>query len=97
MKSKDSITADEKKLLQYLYEKANDIADFCHRNNMILPVSISVEPDYKYEGDVFDYRYVQFAEHYPSGNVSRIVGLDYNHCNKKAEYREALYEDREYE
>lgn len=95
MKSKDSITADEKKLLEYLYQKACDITDYCHRNNMIQPVTINVEPDYKGTTTEYDYRSVSFAEHYPSGMVSRIVGLAYNHCTRKADYSELLYEDKD--
>ena len=95
MKLKDSITADEKKLLEYLYEKANDIADFCHRNNMILPVSINVLPDYKGIGTTYDARFVNFSEYYPSGNISRIVSIDYNPYTNTADYKESLYEDEE--
>lgn len=95
MKSKNSITADEKKLLEYVYEKANDIIDYCHRNNMILPVSLMVEPDYKGAKKTFDYRDARFAEHYHSGRTKRIVSLDYNHCTDKAEYRVSLYEDKD--
>lgn len=95
MKSKNSITADEKKLLDYIYEKANDIADYCHRNNMIVPVSISIRPDYPTcEGDnVYDYRNVCFYEDYESGNTKRIVSLGYNFYTDKAEYRDTHYED----
>ena len=95
MKLKNSITADEKKLLEYLYGVSNIIADYCHRNNMILPVSVTVTPDYKFGEKVFDYRDVRFSESYPSGNISRIVSMGYNHCTGKAEYNEMLYEDKE--
>ena len=94
---KDSITADEKRLLEYLYEKANDITDFCHRNNMIRQVSISVWPDYKGTETTYDVRSASFTERYPSGNASRIVSIDYNPYTNTADYRESLYEDREYE
>ena len=95
MKLKDSITADEKKLLEYLYEKANDIADFCHRNNMLLPVSINVLPDYKGIETTYDARFVNFSEYYPSGNISRIVSIKYNPYTNTADYSESLYEDEE--
>ena len=94
---KDSITADEKKLLDYLYEKANDIADYCHRNNMLLPVSLIIEPDYQHGSKTYDYRRVDFTNHYPSGRVSMIVSLSYNAYTDKAEYDESRYEDKEYE
>ena len=94
MKSKDSITADEKKLLEYLYQKACDIADYCHRNNMLLPVSINVYPDYVGATTTYDYREVNFYQNHPSGRTSRIVSLGYNHCTGKADYHEALYEDK---
>lgn len=95
MKSNSSITADEKNLLEYLYGKACDIVDYCHRNNMILPVIISVRPDYKSSDGkiVFDCRDVMISEDYESGNTKRIVSLGYNPYNGKAEYDESLYED----
>ena len=95
MKLKDSITADEKKLLDYVYEKANDIADYCHRNGMIVPVYISVRPDFKSANgkDVFDYRSANFSEDYESGRTKRIVTLSYNFYNDRSEYHESLYED----
>ena len=93
MKSKSSITADEKKLLEYLYEKANDIVDFCHRNNMILPVSLCLEPNFQHENKTFDYRRVDFTNYYPSGRISRIVSLSYNAYTDKAEYNDSRYED----
>lgn len=93
MKSNNSITADEKNLLEYLYEKANDIVDYCHRNGMIVPCSILVEPDYKYEDGTFDYRQADFTEYHDSGHVKRIVSISYNHCTGKAGINESKYED----
>ena len=97
MKSKDSITADEKKLLEYLYQKACDIADYCHRNNMILPISITVEPDYHGLQKTYDYRSVSFSEHDSSGRVSRIATKDYNWVTGQSDYNVSLYEDNDNE
>lgn len=93
MKSNSSITADEKNLLEYLYEKANDIVDYCHRNNIIVPCSISVQPDYRYMGEAFDYRRADFTEYYESGKIKRIVSVSYNHYTGKTEMDESKYED----
>ena len=95
MTSKNSITDDEKKLLEYVYEKANDIIDYCRRNNVSLPVSLSIEHDYKYYGDTFDNRSVSFSERYPSRRTKRIVSLSYNPYSDKAEYMEFTYEDKD--
>ena len=95
MKSSSSITADEKNLLDYLYGKACDIVDYCHRNNIIVPCSISVQPDYKFEDKTFDYRSADFSEHNDSGHVKRIVSISYNHCTGKVGIDESIYEDKE--
>ena len=84
----------EKELLEYLYGKACDIADYCHRNGILLPVSISVHPDFSASGPTYDYRDVSFSEHYDSGHTKRIVSLGYNAYEDKAEYHESLYEDK---
>lgn len=91
---KGSIEPKEKDLLDYLYEKANDIADYCHRNGILLPVSISVHPDFSASGPTYDYRDVSFSEHYDSGHTKRIVSLGYNAYEEKAEYHVSLYEDK---
>ena len=92
---KESIEPKEKELLDYLYEKANDIADYMHRNGMTVPVSISVHPDFSVSGPTYDYRDVSFSEHYDSGHTKRIVSLGYNAYEEKAEYYVSLYEDKE--
>lgn len=84
----------EKELLEYLYGKACDIADYCHRNGITVPTSISVHPDYKPHDTAYDYLYVSFSEDYESGNTKRIVSLHYNAYEDKAEYHESLYEDK---
>ena len=95
MTSKNSITDDEKKLLEYVYEKANDIIDYCRRNNVSLPVSLSIEHDYIIDCKAFDYRRVSFSERYLSGRPKRIVSLSYNPYSDKAEYDEFTYEDKD--
>ena len=96
MKSTGSITADEKKLLDYMYEKACDIADYLHRNGMNVPVSIMVVPDYEDSyGETYDYRSVSFSEDHESGRVARIASLTYNFYNDKPEYNCTEYEDNE--
>ncbi len=98
MKSTGSITADEKKLLDYMYEKACDIADYLHRNGMNVPVSIMVHPDYEgANGDTYDYMNATFSEDYESGHVKRIASLNYNYYNDRAEYNCTEYEDKEEE
>ena len=93
---KESIEPKEKELLEYLYGKACDIADYCHRNGILLPVSISVHPDFSVSsGPTYDYRDVSFAEHYDSGHIKRIVSLGYNAYEDSAEYHESLYGDKE--
>lgn len=94
MKSTDSITADEKRLLEYAYEKASDIADYLHRNGMKVPVSILVEPDYKgIDGTVYDYKSVTISEDYESGNIKRIITHYHNYHTGKTEYHCTNYED----
>lgn len=95
MKSNNSITADEKDLLEYLYGKACDIVDYCHRNNITVPCSISVEPDYRHKGEAFDYRRADFTEYYESGKIKRIASISYNHYTGKAGIDESIYEDKE--
>ena len=92
---KDSITPKDKELLEYLYNKACDIADFCHRNNMIVPVSIQVHPDFSHLDVTYDYRDVSFSERYESGNTKRIVSLGFNNYSGRSEFHESLYEDKE--
>lgn len=95
---KGSIEPKEKELLDYLYEKANDIADYMHRNEMTVPVAINVQPDYRPktgDGMVYDYRNVRFSEDYESGNIKRIASLGYNAYADKAEYEDTRYEDKE--
>ena len=94
---KDSITADEKKLLEYVYEIANNILDYCHRNNMILPVSIEVQPNYEGIGKVYDYTRVRFAEFYPSERARRVVTMGHNPYTDDVFFKESLYEDKDYE
>lgn len=95
VKSKNSITADEKKLLDELYRTAQNISDFLRRNGYTVPVSISVTNDTNFEGTVFDGIYTTFVEHYESGNIRRIVSKNYNHTTGKSDYCESVYEDKE--
>ena len=94
---KESITPKEKALLDFMYEKANDILDYCHRNGVTVPTSIHIHPDYNGGEVIYDYRNVSFSEGYESGRVKRIVSLHYNGYEEKAEYDESLYEDEDYE
>lgn len=99
MTSKNSITKEEKEVLEYLYEKANDINDFLHRKGFYKPVSITVEANRKWypAGDPnYDMRSVDFWERYESYRTKRIVTMDYNQYTGNADIRESTYEDREY-
>lgn len=99
MTSKNSITKEEKEVLEYLYEKANDIVDFLHRKGFYKPVSISVEANrkgYPAGGPNYDMRSVNFWERYESYRTKRIVTMDYNQYTGSADIYESTYEDREY-
>ena len=98
MKLKDSITKEEKEVLEYLYEVANNVCDFLHRKGFYKPVSISVEANrkgYPAGEPNYDMRSVDFWERYESDRIKRIVNMDYNQYTGSVDIRECTYEDKE--
>jgi hypothetical protein len=89
------LTSQEQEVLDYLYGKANDIADFLHRKNFKHPVDVRVQIDRKDCEKAYDLRDVSFSELYGSGNVMRICGLSYNQYSSKTDTREWVYEDED--
>lgn len=89
------LTSQEQEVLDYLYEKANDIADFLHRKSFKHPVDVRVQIDRKDREKAYDLRDVSFSEFYGSGNVMRICGLSYNQYSSKTDTREWVYEDED--
>jgi hypothetical protein len=98
MTSKNSITKEEKEVLEYLYEVANNVCDFLHRKGFYKPVSITVEANHKgYPAGEpnYDMRSVDFWERYENDRTKRIVGMDYDQYADRASIHEYTYEDKD--
>ncbi len=98
MKSKDSITKEEREVIEYLYEVANNVCDFLHRKGFYKPVSITVEANHKgYPAGEpnYDMRSVDFWERYENDRTKRIVGMDYDQYADRASIHEYTYEDKD--
>lgn len=72
---------DEKKLLEYMAEKANDITDFMRRNGLThlkagLDISLDVEAK---SGTTYDYKNCR-AVSYENGEVNRVASMTSNHA-----------------
>ena len=72
---------DEKKLMEYMAEKANDIVDFMRRNNLAhlkagLDISLDVEAK---NGVIYDYKNCR-AVSYKKGEVNRVASMTSNHA-----------------
>lgn len=87
---------DERLLLEYISEKANDIVDFIRRNNLTLRrASLDIEVDYhSKDGTTYDYKSCS-ATTYKDDEVSRIATRVSNHITGKMDYMVFNYDNEE--